>query len=67
MNEERFIDIETKLTHQEFLLEQLNQTIYQQQLKIDELETKMLGIYKRFQEALAAGDEIRANEKPPHY
>ena len=35
--EERLIQIESKLAHQEYLLDVLNQTVYKQQIKIDEL------------------------------
>lgn len=66
-NDERFIDIETKVTHQEFLLEKLNQIVYQQQMKIDQLEETLVSLGKRLQQT-ASGPEIGpANEKPPHY
>jgi SlyX protein len=69
MNEEnRFITIETKLAHQEFLLEELNQVVYRQQLQIDQLEKKIASVIKRVENALVTGDEIGpAGEKPPHY
>ena len=38
MNEERIVDIEIKIARQEDLLDSLNQLVYQQQKKIDELE-----------------------------
>ena len=37
-HEDRFVDIEIKLAHQEDLVETLNQTIYQQSRRIDQLE-----------------------------
>lgn len=67
MSEQRFIDIETKIAHQEFLLEELNQVLYQQQKTIDALETTLKTLTKRL-EGLGDGDSIRGpNEKPPHY
>ena len=38
MNEDRIVDIEIKIARQEDLLDSLNQLVYQQQKKIDELE-----------------------------
>jgi SlyX protein len=68
MAEERFIVIETKLAHQEYTLEQLNQVIYEQQKTIDKLEYHLKKLTQKFQEALGDEDsEIRGNEKPPHY
>lgn len=64
MNEDRFIAIETKLLHQENLLEELHQVLYQQQDSIDKLQKKL----KQFEDLSNADNEIRpANEKPPHY
>lgn len=68
MTEQRFIDIETKLAHQEFLIEELNQVIYEQQKTIDKLEITINTLAKRFKEALTADEDVRGpNEKPPHY
>jgi len=67
MNEERFIDIESKVTHQEFLLEKLNQIVYQQQQKIDQLEETLVKLGKRLQETGNAQSIGPADEKPPHY
>jgi SlyX protein len=67
MNEERFIDIESKVTHQEFLLEKLNQIVYQQQQKIDQLEDTLVKLGKRLQETGTAPSIGPADERPPHY
>lgn len=64
MEEQRFIAIETKLLHQEQLLEDLHQLIYEQQKTIDLLNKKI----KKFEEQIQDENEIRAaGEKPPHY
>ena len=39
MSEDRFVDIETKLAHQEHLLLELNEVITKQQEKIMKLES----------------------------
>lgn len=60
--ENRLIDIETKIVYQDRLLEDLNQVIYQQQLKMDELEKKVSELLKKM------GDDINpAHLAPPHY
>lgn len=66
MSEERLIDIETKILHQENLIEELNQVVYSQQKTIDKLEKLLNGLTSRLREALGE-EEIRPNEKPPHY
>ena len=68
MDEQRLINIEIKIAHQEHQLEELHQVIYQQQKTIDKLEVLLQGLTTRLKEALGdGGDEIRGNEKPPHY
>ncbi len=63
-NEERFINIETKISHQEVMLEELHQVIYQQQEQIDLLNKNL----KLFVQQMTSDSEIRpAGEKPPHY
>lgn len=68
MSDQRFIDLETKIIHQEDMLEKLNQIVYQQQNQIDQLEALIAGLGKRLQEVKEGGPEIgSASEKPPHY
>lgn len=68
MTEQRLIDIETKIAHQEYLIEELNQVIYTQQKTIDRLEHTLTSLAKRFKEAMSTENEIRGpDEKPPHY
>ena len=67
-NEERLIEIEIKLTRQEDLVDALNQLVYRQQTKLDELETLCTALAKRIKELEAAtAEHMAANEKPPHY
>jgi len=66
-NEERFIELEIKLTHQEDLVDSLNQLVYEQQKKIDRLEALVAETARRL---VAISDTIQhssAVEKPPHY
>lgn len=64
MNDERFIAIEMKISHQDKLLEELHQVLYEQQDRIQKLEKKL----KQLEDMSNSDGEIRpANEKPPHY
>lgn len=56
------IEIETKIAFQDKLLDELNGVVYQQQLKVDELEKKILDLQKKI------SDDINgAHIPPPHY
>ena len=68
MNEERLINIETKVSYQEDLIEELNKTVYQQQQKLDRLEAICGTLARHIQSLAEAGNESKpANERPPHY
>lgn len=68
MDEKRIIDLEFKVAHQDYMLEQLSQVLYDQQKKIDQMELLIQQLGKRFKDALGAeGEDIRGHEKPPHY
>ncbi|WEF32162.1 SlyX family protein [Pseudoduganella chitinolytica] len=61
----RLIDIEIKLAHQEHLVESLNERIYEQQQQIDKLENLIAAMAERIRTRDAAQAPI--NERPPHY
>ncbi|MNJ94635.1 hypothetical protein D3C87_123370 [compost metagenome] len=66
--ENRIIELETKIAHQDVLLEELSQVLYQQQQQIDLMETKLTGLIKRIQDGNLNGTDVReGSEKPPHY
>jgi len=68
MIEERLINIETKITYQEDLIEELNKTVYQQQQKIERLEAICEALARQMRSLAEAGNEGKAgNERPPHY
>lgn len=68
MNEERLINIETKITFQEDLIEELNKTVYQQHQKIERLETICEALARQVRSlADAENEKGAANERPPHY
>ena len=65
--EERLIDIEIKLARQEDLVDILNQTVYRQQTRIDELEALCSGLARRIKDMAQTEGQQPVNEKPPHY
>ncbi|QDK45718.1 SlyX protein [Bdellovibrio sp. ZAP7] len=68
MDESRLINLEIKISHQDQVIEELHQVVYEQQKAIEKLEVLLNGLTSRLKEALEAeGSEIRGNEKPPHY
>jgi SlyX protein len=64
--ENRFVDIEIKLAHQEDLVESLNQVVYQQGRRIDQLEA-LVGKLAEHVRNNAQHGQGPLNEKPPHY
>lgn len=67
-HEDRMVDIEIKIARQEDLVDALNQMLYQQQKKIDELESLCTALARHIKEMRDVSNERGpANEKPPHY
>lgn len=68
MTEQRFVDLESRLAHQEHLLLELNDVITKQQENIMRLEERCDSIIERVRSLGAAlpGNEI-VDGKPPHY
>ncbi len=68
MSEERFVDIESKLAHQDQLLNELNDVVTEQQAKLMQLEELCKSLISRVRsmgEAMPAPDA--GDERPPHY
>lgn len=65
-DEDRFIDIEIKVAHQENLVDSLNQTVYAQARRIDQLEA-MVGKLAELVRTLRDAGQGPVNERPPHY
>ncbi|MFM9434314.1 SlyX protein [Janthinobacterium sp. CG_23.3] len=65
-NEDRFIDIEIKLAHQEDMVESLNQLVYEQQKRINKLEAMCGALAQRIRDN-SDGGANPVNDKPPHY
>jgi SlyX protein len=68
MSEDRLVDIEVKLAHQEQLLTDLDSAVTQQQAKIMQLEELCTSLIDRVRSIGEGGpgDEAQ-DERPPHY
>ena len=66
MDDDKLIDIETRLTHQEGTLQELNDAMSSQQAQIMELERLCKSLIDRVR-ALSEDDIDGSEEKPPHY
>lgn len=68
MNEERLIELETRLTYQESTLQDLNLVLTQQQARISDLEALCRQLSER---VVRMGQDTfkgsAADEIPPHY
>ena len=62
--EERFVDLEIRISHQEDMIYELNKLVYQQQVKIDQLEAVLKDMAKRI---IELENDRTINERPPHY
>jgi SlyX protein len=69
MDEERLIDIETKIAYQEMTIKDLNDVICEQQQEIEKLGSICDTLVKQISELseFGLGIDAPANEKPPHY
>lgn len=69
MDEERVINIETKLAHQELLLSELNEVLTDQQAQISRLESLFQSLLDRVKSLAEDGADIDqlSDERPPHY
>ena len=61
------IDLQTKLSFQDELLEQLNQVITDQQQQISRLEVRLEALKSQVQTMQSAQVVSDSNEPPPHY
>lgn len=68
MNEERLINLETKIAFQEDQIDELNKTVYQQQKELERLEAICKSLAGHIESLSAARTEgMPVNERPPHY
>ena len=68
MDDNRLVDIESKLAHQEHTIGQLNDAVTSQQAQIMQLKSLCESLVQRMNamsESTDGGDPL--NERPPHY
>ncbi len=65
-HEDRFVDIEIKLAHQEDMVESLNEVVIQQSRRIDQLEAMVSQLAEHIRNNAQSGPNP-VNDKPPHY
>lgn len=68
MSEQRFIDLESRLAHQDKLLNDLNDVVTEQQTtikRLDELCRSLIERVRSLGESMPAGES--GDERPPHY
>lgn len=65
--EERFIEIESKMAHQEVLVAELNAVIAEQQETITQMQAALKKFFKQYRERNGDGEVGPADQKPPHY
>jgi SlyX protein len=67
MSEERLVDIEVKLAHQDQLLVDLDKVVTDQQARIMQLEELVATLVDRVRSMGEAGPDTPQDETPPHY
>lgn len=68
MDDDRLVEVETKLAYQEDTIQQLNDVVCKQQDQIDDLLLKYELLISRVKELDVDGPgEALGAEKPPHY
>jgi SlyX protein len=68
MDNNRLIDIETKIAYQEHTISELNTIVFEQQKTIDELKNQIRILIDRVLDLSEnLSQPLGANEKPPHY
>ncbi len=64
MTADRLTTLETQLTHQQHLLDELNAVVTRQAAEIDKLTRRVAMLTQHAAEQIA---DSPANQKPPHY
>lgn len=65
--DERLEKIENKLSLSEDLLEELNKTVYRQQLQIEQLQREIVTLREQMLAAMPNEPRNLVDEIPPHY
>ena len=67
MPDDHLVKIETKLSYQEDLLDQLNSIIIRQQKEINSLKRELLLLQEKITTINESTENTNMDERPPHY
>lgn len=67
MPDDHLVKIETKLSYQEDLFDQLNSIIIRQQKEIDSLKRELLLLKEKITTINESTENNNMDERPPHY
>ena len=67
MPDNHLVKLETKLSYQEDLLDELNSIIIRQQKEIDSLKHELLLLQKKITVINESTENVDIDERPPHY
>ncbi len=68
VDDEKIIEIQEKLAHQEHMLSSLNEALTNQQAQISKLEALCQSLVERIRTLAEAGpDDEEGDQRPPHY
>ncbi len=67
MNEERLMDIETKIAFQENTIQELNDVVCKQQEEIAQLQNTCRLLFNQLKTVSGETGNAPKDEKPPHY
>jgi SlyX protein len=67
MPDDHLVKIETKLSYQEDLLDQLNSIIIRQQKEIDSLKRELLLLQEKITTINESTENNKMDQRPPHY
>jgi SlyX protein len=68
--DEKLVELETRYSYQEDLLQQLNETVIAQQKQLDEQSRQLQFLHNQLvelRESASTAEPGPADEKPPHY
>ncbi len=65
--EKRLEELEIRLSHQEFTIQELSAQMYEQRQVIDQLSKAVRGLTARLKDLHPGNGDLPQNERPPHY
>jgi SlyX protein len=67
MNEERLVELETRLAYQDQLVEALNKLVFEQDKRVQKLELTCKNLGKQLLDLAEDSAIAESDEPPPHY